>query len=456
MRKGRTEELAEATPIERSVPRASLDVDAFKNLLMTGKVTSATPLKSSMSSKPQNFTLADNSSSTDTSSISRQSLFEPMQEGPVESPRTSYERSLSEDEEERKATLKERRKSAIPPPPPKHRYGKAVTPRGPQVVSFSDFSTSFNDPSDSSLPITVSSPPRSPIESRPRRDSDLNKPLPPRPSSRDSASMDKDLAAPKRISLDASLPDPMEPSSPQRLPPVPPLARRSSVMRQNLDSYTRTRSNTQNSNVSQQGEVTSLRSLSDNISESTSSAQKIAPPPPPARRSGPSHLSQNNSASASEEGLTLSRSSSLKSPPPPPSRNRSLSALSSPLTSNPNPGVMSPPPRPPPRRSSSRSSMEIHPSPAGSRRTSGELKRSSVDVERRPSIASIVRENPITEESTRGEYDLPPEEYRQKERDDGGQDVQKLKQSESDVLAEMEAFQREIDELAQLAARKSR
>jgi hypothetical protein len=100
--------------------------------------------------------------------------------------------------------------------------------------------------------------------------------------------------------------------------------------------------------------------------------------------------------------------------------------------------------------------MDITPqpqhSPSASRRTSGEQRRST-DVERRPSLASIAREGPITEESARDGYNLPGK-YQQAEqhRVEHVASPPVPTQSESDVLAEMEAFQREIDELAKQAA----
>jgi hypothetical protein len=426
---------------KRGMPRASMDVNAFKNLLMTGKATPmvqpAPPLP-----KPQGITLADNSSSTDTSSISRQSLFEHVQEMASESPRTSYELSISEDDD-KPSHLDRRKSTKVKPPPPRHRHGKAVTPKGPQIVSFSDFEPIVSASNDQKLPITISIPPSSPIRAPlERKSSELNRPLPAPParraSSRESVNIEKELSSPRR-SLDFPSTDSLDSTSSKRVPPAPPLARRSSTLN---PLGPRSRSNTQASITSQSDET--LRSYADSIAESTTSSVKIPPPPPPARRSGAVHGHSNNpSPSATEEGSSLIRSLSLKSPPPPPSRNRSMSARSSPAINT--PGMMSPPPRPAPRRTSSKSSFEqVQTSPPGSRRASGEQTRSSIDLERRPSISSIVREKSISEETGR---DLDGA------RDPASQEALQASQSNpdsksaNDVLAEMEAFQREIDAL---------
>jgi hypothetical protein len=429
-------------PLENKVPptaekrsmRASMDVDAFKKLLMTGKAPSSAPVVGAQQ-KHQSITLADNSSSTDTSSVSRHSLLDHVQEMASETPRSSYELSISEDDD--RSGLLDRRKSVkVKPPPPRHRHGKAVIPKGPQIVSFSDFAPTISSASTKSLPITVSSPPSSPIQ---RRSSDLNKPLPApplrRPSSRDSASIEKDLASPRR-SLEFASTESLDSTISKRVPPAPPLARRSSTLN---PTGPRSRSNTQASATSQpEGE--SPRAYASSIAESTTSSVKMPPPPPPARRSGAAHNHTNPmSPSSAEDGFQLSRTSSLKSPLPPPSRNRSLSTLSSPTANSSN--MMSPPPRPPPRQHSSRSSLEqAQISPTGSRRTSGEQPRSSVDIERRASMTSIVREDPITEEEGR---DLDVTSTKQSDTAPSNPPPQQNK----DVLAEMEAFQREIDAL---------
>ncbi|RDI84104.1 hypothetical protein Vi05172_g5933 [Venturia inaequalis] len=359
-------EEVESSQRNRRMPRASMDVNAFKNLLMTGKATVDVPPRT----KAPSITLADNSSSTDTSSISRQSPSEPPYEIGLETPRTSYEQSISEIGDESTHLLQGSQKhDRARPLPPKHRYGKAVAPQGPQIVSFADFNPSFKSSSPSSVPIVFSSAsPTSPTRT------DLNKPLPlpPRPSSRDSASIDNDVLSPRR-SLDTS--EVTENVPPKKIPPTIPLARRA-------------------------------------------------------------------------RSLTLSRTSSLRSPPPvPAARNRSLSQLSSPSSSSLSSGIISPPPPPPPRRSvnrrSSKGSIEMS-SPLGSRRVSQEVGRSSFDSDhRRGSMGSILKEYSITEEVGKSEAEAgtpaPPPLPQES--------TQAQSQQTKDILADMEAFQREIDEL---------
>jgi len=84
------------------------------------------------------------------------------------------------------------------------------------------------------------------------------------------------------------------------------------------------------------------------------------------------------------------------------------------------------------------------PSPIGSRRVSQEVGRPSFDSDRdrRGSMGSILKENAITEEPGRAEAEagaaapLPRREPTKEET-----------QQAKDILADMEAFQKEIDEL---------
>ncbi|KAE9966005.1 hypothetical protein BLS_007270 [Venturia inaequalis] len=423
-------EEVESSQRNRRMPRASMDVNAFKNLLMTGKATVDVPPRT----KAPSITLADNSSSTDTSSISRQSPSEPPYEIGLETPRTSYEQSISEIGDESTHLLQGSQKhDRARPLPPKHRYGKAVAPQGPQIVSFADFNPSFKSSSPSSVPIVFSSAsPTSPTRT------DLNKPLPlpPRPSSRDSASIDNDVLSPRR-SLDTS--EVTENVPPKKIPPTIPLARRAS--RHGSLPVLRTRSNTQTSNASAKDE-SETRSISESINSSK------APPPPPKRRSNVITIPQNYTPDDDAGSLTLSRTSSLRSPPPvPAARNRSLSQLSSPSSSSLSSGIISPPPPPPPRRSvnrrSSKGSIEMS-SPLGSRRVSQEVGRSSFDSDhRRGSMGSILKEYSITEEVGKSEAEAgtpaPPPLPQES--------TQAQSQQTKDILADMEAFQREIDEL---------
>ncbi|CAN9079583.1 unnamed protein product [Alternaria alternata] len=122
--------------------RASLDVESFKNLLMTGKPTprpSGPPPQPTSVSQPLAGAQFETSSSTDTSSISRQSLFEPPQETHADSPRTSVDMAGSDEDESMGLVSEVKKGKKKPPPAPKHRHGKLVAPRQPQTVSFESF-----------------------------------------------------------------------------------------------------------------------------------------------------------------------------------------------------------------------------------------------------------------------------------------------------------------------------
>ena len=82
--------------------RTSLDVDAFKRLILTGNAVASATASSASLTSPQVQTLsqanpaADCGNSTDTSSISRQSIFEPTLDAQLDTPRTSHEISASD------------------------------------------------------------------------------------------------------------------------------------------------------------------------------------------------------------------------------------------------------------------------------------------------------------------------------------------------------------------------
>jgi hypothetical protein len=438
----------------RAGSRATMDVDAFKNLLMTGKAPTF-PIASSTTvppTKPHFGLQADSSSSTDTSSVSRQSLFETLQEPHTETPRTSYEISIS-DEDDRSTLIGEGKKLDKPkPPPPKHRHGKAVPPvppkdseRGPQIVAFDDFTPSFRGPSTKSKLNRLST--------------DLNKPLPPPPQR---GTVDKSvnkadhLAPTKHAEAHISSESQESVTSPKKTPPPPPLSRRYSQMQRSNPVPSRPRSGTAASNISQ--EETHPRSYPPSIAESTTSS-KMAPPPPPARRSGGSSSTSTPQVSTPLNEPTsggLHRTPSIKSAPTPPSRHRSSSLLSQSSGSAVVSGFISPPP-PPPRRTSSRSSQDaprpssIHSPSIQPRQTSAEIMRTSGEYDRRISTSSLRREDVIAEMEEQ-EKDPPlvqePSTYTAEPTATAANPMQKAERvSSKDILADMEAFQREIEAL---------
>ena len=178
----------EKRPVSRA--RASLDVDAFKRLLMTGTTTQM----QQPAGKTINLSAGRAGSSTDTSSISRYSLFESIPEGQPDTPRTSHEISLSEDERRRVADDITPVSDSRRPPPPTHRHGQPVAkPRRAEAIS------SFS--------------------------SDLNKPLPSPPTLAPTTQMEV-VTSPVVMATDVIPSISASPS--RRTPPKPPLSRQHS------------------------------------------------------------------------------------------------------------------------------------------------------------------------------------------------------------------------------------
>jgi hypothetical protein len=100
--------------------RASLDVESFKNLLLTGKPgprpQARSPQTAMVQSSVPSGSQFESSSSTDTSSISRQSLLETSHHIHPESPRTSLDMAES-DEDENMGLVSEVKKGKKKPPP---------------------------------------------------------------------------------------------------------------------------------------------------------------------------------------------------------------------------------------------------------------------------------------------------------------------------------------------------
>lgn len=453
-------------------PKANLDVEGFKRLLMTGissPSSSGQPSQPATAPNPSAPSIFESSSSTDTSSISRQSIFEPVPEPHVETPRTSYEMAPSDEETVGLVTEVKKTEKKKPPPAPKHRHGKLVTSRTPQTVSFSDFSVT-----------EASFAPTTP--SRNRNNSDLNKPLPPTPPvvsppahivSQD-ASQDEPPPLETKASESSSQSD--APAAQKKVPPPVPLARRQSQLRTSSASN-RSRSNSNLTMSSQHSAEFPPVSPGATTEQKPPTSQKTAPPPPPARRHGASLTGGNPpstnssttelSSTASVRRATVSlpdppssRRTTFSSPPPSPVPGQSGLTRTSSISSNRNnprsvsneSATMPPPPPPPRRRQSGRTSMDkerpLPPSssPTESRRTSSEIKRSSFEGKRRTSVAS--------ESSLRYEYAPASGNehalYSPKEEADEPRSLEPVTIPQSDssnILDDMEKFQREIDEL---------
>ena len=379
--------------------RATMDVDAFKQLLMTGKapppgVVSAPPTRSQFGLH------GDSSSSTDTSSISRQSLFETLQEPHTETPRTSYERSASEDDDQMTLTGEVKKASKPKPPPPRPRHGKPVPPippkdtkeqRQPQVVSFDDFKPSFE-------PTGFRSPTNINVQQVPLN---MNKPLPSPPPAAlaDESPKVRPQISPQRstTSLEETMGTPAIQAA-KRTPPPPPLSRRHSHMQRNNSSLSARPMSIASAVSIPEGErqPSPVQAAAAEIPVS-----KSAPPPvPPPRRSGTissgTSTPQISTPSNEPASTTINRTPSLKMAPTPPQRNRSLSQASHSSAKQALSGFASPP-LPPPRRRGSKSSRDGSRQAANSPRGSVEISRTSGEYDRRFSTSSLRQEDMISE-----------------------------------------------------------
>lgn len=425
-----------------SAGRPALDVDAFKNILLTGSATPSPPTAQVRSApqRPQ-----DSSSSTDTSSLSRQSIFDPMHDAHPESPRTSFDdhgRSDEDDGDDEHSSLmgpiSSRPVEEGPPAPPKNKHGRTY----PQTVSFADFDETI----PSALPTRLQTPPiNTSRPSTPRSPSDLNKPLPPPPAERRSEdnarpelSQQEDASA-QPTAAEAEVP--AELLQAKKPPPPPPASRR----RAQPDTS--------------QGRARSTSNLSQGSTQQTDSTKgeqslKPAPPPPPARRT--QAISSETPSPAIETPPSVPSpneqpAESKAMPPPPPRRNQAkigtsanrtpsnASRTSLPRSDSFSASVLptsNAPPAPPPRRgaASKRNSIDGGPpnslatrrpsSAADNRRTSGQ----SFESERSVSLTSLqqVAEPGENEEAVSSTNTEKPER---------------------DIIAEMAAFQAEIDAL---------
>ncbi|KAI9766195.1 MAG: hypothetical protein M1835_007235 [Candelina submexicana] len=214
-----------STRQESGSARPSLDVDSFKRLLLTGNASQSMSAQSTASAPPsaqlhmQPGIPGDSGSSTDASSISRQSIFEQTLDVSHDTPSSSHNTSPSENEQRRSWTetppIAERKK----PPPPKSRHGKRETP-APQNVPFE------GSPALNASVAALSSPQPHPFPYEPV--SSANKVLPAPPTAQfpinepTAQEFNGDIAS---QTLPQEPPYPL-PTPQKRVPPPPPLARR--------------------------------------------------------------------------------------------------------------------------------------------------------------------------------------------------------------------------------------
>lgn len=404
-------EMPAVPPTNVSSPgRASLDVEAFKRLLMTGNAglgisTTAPPTQV----QAAHHALGDGGSSTDASSVSRQSIFEAIQETHAESPRTSHEISDPDDDRRRLATeIQSSTSGRKKPPPPSSRHGKLIK------VELRDEPTASTMQSPST-PGSITSQnyfSSSPVNSI-RSQTDLNKPLPPAPNR---ASHDSDRESVFDKEAAGKTPEPPSPSSSirRKTPPAPPLARRHSQL---VSDSKLTRSSS--GRLSPRVEEDNVSIAGSEYSGRERSNSGRAPPPPPSRRPPSIRGSSNH--------LPVSSPSTTSLPTPPPARGSSRHSMSGRPpslysldlpTSNKRASVVPPPP--PPHRHGSETPTQTQ-SPGALRRASGDQTRRSTDSARpkRDSEASSVSQ------------------------------VEKIESNPGshNILADLSALQREIDAL---------
>ena len=405
--------------------RASLDVDAFKRLIMTGeKGITASGTTPAQNLKPQSI-LVDSSSSTDTSSISRHSLFETMTEFATDTPRTSHEISVSDDELQQRAGASSLATRNPEPPAGNLRHEASLNSSMPRTVS------SFN----SSRPFSVS-------ESRiytndvqvsntnllSQTSKDLNKPLPLPPNYKQSE-QSTGIEQGYRTTPDDSSNNVRSNSRSSMLlkkrPPTPPLARRHSHLRSSNPLLSRSNSArlppSSAHDVGSPGQVTNVRT----------------PRPPPTRRTLPGraqsffetsmHTRTVLPGSPSAIAGSITEKQQTSRPPVPPTRTHSISSIKRPYRPPPTASsVTKVPPLPPPRnRGSSQSSFD-------NPRIDMLPKRSATDS------SSSLRQT--SKESPQGNSVAPVEGSLPMPATVPGTNA-------NDILADLSVLQREVDEL---------
>ncbi|KAL9125682.1 MAG: hypothetical protein Q9217_005154 [Psora testacea] len=380
------------------------DVDDFKRLLLAGEMSLTAA--STVAPPPVSFqtyaSMGDNSSNTDASSISRQSLFESASGIHHESPRTSQEMTISDDERLRLVQYSASKNDKFKPSTPKHRHGKLVKANAPQLVSFEDPTLSLIDTETGTAPRSGGSRPTSLGASV-----DAQKPLPALPLL-SSSKPTKNEAIPA-TSSDLESPEPhRSPASQRKNPPAPPPSRRHNQFRSKSSVSPSDRS----SPISEKAFTAPVAGAQ---SPSFTSSKPVPPPP---RRSGTiKHESTcsvptiSSIATSSDQSLT----STNALPPTPLTRSPSLVATKRRAQTSPLSGSPSMPPPPPPRRRGSSQSSFTQSKPSGDYRNIAEQRLRS------DSGASSISQLQMT----------PVEENTEKK----------------DVLAGLSALQKEVDEL---------
>ncbi|KAJ9408901.1 hypothetical protein DTO045G8_3470 [Paecilomyces variotii] len=326
--------------------RATMDVDAFTRLLLTGDAgterTSSMKDSPNASNRPRTAPDISNESrsSADAVSISRQSASEYCPSVGADTPRTSHEMSSAEAEAGYKVQINrqgsERKQK---PPPPKARHGKLIKSDGNQQPTPQPTTSHFQP----NTPGSYISQPQSINTSSPGTSKTVTSP---------SATDYFTTTFGDQTSRPGDSPD-RKPSQSKR-PPTPPLARRRSQMKHVKSS----------ASVSKPSQIIIAEASVESKYPTTPSPGIKNPPPPPSRRHGRAISAQLSDGSSPPAFPFPQRTSSTSSGPPggeesergasPASSRtpsiRSARRVSQPLGSSPS---NMPPPPPPPRRTRS-------------------------------------------------------------------------------------------------------
>jgi hypothetical protein len=360
-----------ATQFAAEVPkqdskRQTMDVDAFTRLLLKGGSTQGTSGSPTVANSGPLNTLSESSSTADSASISRQSIFEPVLPIASESPRTSQELDEAETVVARRAvtsvevTQGTPKTQSKPPPAPRPRHGKPLKQTqaatvGAAVQSPQIASTSSTSPE-----------PRSP-------ESDLNKPLPPPPASLSASESSRRSSAASIVGTDAS--------QQIKRPPTPPLSRRRS---QGPSKPPLSRSSPS---------LQSISGTSPSLSSSSSLSQASKPPPPPPSRRISQRLTQTTNTSTLPYTSEETDSIDLSNPILPQLSRTTSTATRTSVLSFENGAPLPPPPRRKHRGSSNASQKPNFgttsaATAAGSGRNSTEIQRPDLEITRKISAGS--------------------------------------------------------------------
>ncbi|KAL8940470.1 MAG: hypothetical protein Q9216_002799 [Gyalolechia sp. 2 TL-2023] len=387
--------------------RPHYDVDDFKRLLLTGEKlrTEETAPASSPPAHVQGLQLGDSNSNTDASSVSRQSIFEPHPETHPESPGTSMDIPISDDERHglvQPSPNVGRNRPSVPPP----RHGKLVKQNVPQTVSFESLSSFPADPTLSPI-----SPMKPAALVLPTDTKDLNKPLPSPPQFESPKPFESTPGSSTIITggSEALLTQPSSLIAAKRNPPALPAARR--------HGQTRSRSSTNESSRSTSNSEEMSQNTYPSPSNSSSTTSSKPPPLPPPRRAGTNPTQENMSPISSVfPPIDSSEALPFKSrPPAAPSRTPSATSIKrmSRISASSGSSGIAPPP-PPRRRDSSQSQNNFAPS-----RLSGEYRISNNERNRSGSSASSTQQPSVPDVPLKGK----------------------------DIMADLTTLQREVDEL---------